>query len=893
MASLDSQKQASTSTSLNRHVKTLAKLKNHVTTQPRILSFGCSIGKELLDIASVFNDYIEIVGVDINQDALSEASVIGTTMRNVKVKHTRELHDDEKFDLIVCCNVLCSYKGVDKRQDPIEHSDFKETINNFAKMCNDKAVIVVIGANYLLYMQEFGRPVEFIEISKNSGPVPVYDNGGKLLTRENTCLHAVKFVMTQAVQQPVAAMFAVQRKLTIGVFCYRTSKNIGDYAQSLAQINIWSRFYRPSWNIQSPVLREAFEWLSSTKPDGETVRQRNYNCDVTVIWLERDSTHMQDVPTTGKVYVIANAWYMHKSNNRYQFPFASWVHPIFSSVHIAKQELLEQPGAVEYLRKYGPIGCRDTHTERLLLNLNIPSYFSGCLTFTLEAPQEMSMDQARRFKNDIYKQHLFMDDESGSFSHTMPCMLEETYDQHLTRALDMYKQYMHAESVQTTRIHTAMPSSAIGAKNVWFSSPASGNQSSWNERSRFKGLIDLMQNPAKREIMAFALAERLTEVVDRLLVDGVVGDDLVQIYRGKNLTSIGSIGECLNISNRKLPFEWSSFRKMHFSKLICESGGVVDGALAHNTQFYFHREMVGSTAHFSFRNVPIERFEEKMDIVLTFDDNFVKIVKPFLSNLSRTNPTTLFRTFCITRNIDEAVFARLCSDTMRLTNLVMFNIPTTYDFSKYQTSLKHVSVSCLDRLLIPIIKYPVEDVVNRVIYLDLDMLVTGDISALNHVETGVTGICAKSSKVPRVIQGWLRKSKSSLTYTSKKSFNFGVAVIDIHKLRLMNFFNEAMSIYNQGNGVNDQIVANIYCKGKYAELPGKYNIFVGQDDNEYSLTPGLLNTGAIWHFAGSCKPWLSSTESEYKYNNELWKLWQNSCTCYDTLEDVNGHFVAA
>ena len=56
--------------------------------------------------------------------------------------------------------------------------------------------------------------------------------------------------------------------------------------------------------------------------------------------------------------------------------------PIFVSFHCNKRDLLT-PDAVEYLRRYGPVGCRDWTTTHLLTSMGVPAFFSGCLTTTI------------------------------------------------------------------------------------------------------------------------------------------------------------------------------------------------------------------------------------------------------------------------------------------------------------------------------------------------------------------------------------------------------------------------------------------------------------------------------------------------------------------------------
>jgi hypothetical protein len=83
-----------------------------------------------------------------------------------------------------------------------------------------------------------------------------------------------------------------------------------------------------------------------------------------------------------KTKVIMNGWFMWYPEN---FPPSNDIIPLFISFHIvpniAEKMLTSQN--VEYLKKYGPVGCRDISTQKLLEKYGIPCYFSGCLTLSL------------------------------------------------------------------------------------------------------------------------------------------------------------------------------------------------------------------------------------------------------------------------------------------------------------------------------------------------------------------------------------------------------------------------------------------------------------------------------------------------------------------------------
>lgn len=80
--------------------------------------------------------------------------------------------------------------------------------------------------------------------------------------------------------------------------------------------------------------------------------------------------------------IIMNGWYMH---NPQQWPPSEKIHPLFVAFHInslAKDKLLSED-SINYLKRYEPIGCRDTYTRDLLKSKGVDAYFSACMTLTL------------------------------------------------------------------------------------------------------------------------------------------------------------------------------------------------------------------------------------------------------------------------------------------------------------------------------------------------------------------------------------------------------------------------------------------------------------------------------------------------------------------------------
>lgn len=93
-----------------------------------------------------------------------------------------------------------------------------------------------------------------------------------------------------------------------------------------------------------------------------------------------------------KVKLIMNAWWMWRPDH---FPPSKDIEPLLISMHISetiRNRFLEN-GVKEYLIQNGPVGCRDLGTLQYLQENNVPAYFSGCLTLTLQGNKEMKQNR--------------------------------------------------------------------------------------------------------------------------------------------------------------------------------------------------------------------------------------------------------------------------------------------------------------------------------------------------------------------------------------------------------------------------------------------------------------------------------------------------------------------
>lgn len=106
--------------------------------------------------------------------------------------------------------------------------------------------------------------------------------------------------------------------------------------------------------------------------------QQFYN--QTDILIEREK--LNTCQSTEKIKIILNGWFMWNPKN---WPPSDCLYPLITSLHIVPQvaHQILSPKGINYLKKYSPIGCRDTGTMKILQAKGIDCYFSGCLTLTL------------------------------------------------------------------------------------------------------------------------------------------------------------------------------------------------------------------------------------------------------------------------------------------------------------------------------------------------------------------------------------------------------------------------------------------------------------------------------------------------------------------------------
>ncbi len=200
-----------------------------------------------------------------------------------------------------------------------------------------------------------------------------------------------------------------------------------------------------------------------------------------------------------------------------------------------------------------------------------------------------------------------------------------------------------------------------------------------------------------------------------------------------------------------------------------------------------------------------------------------------------------------------------------------------FDFSSVPLKINHISVASYYRFALSEV---IPDGIEKLMYLDCDIIVDGDISELWN--TDIEGYWAAAVED-------LFSIELSTNLKLKNYFNSGMLILNMAKLKSVDFKSMWMNYLQENKDIitlQDQDILNGIFDNNVKFLPLKYNAFdwdrarkqktsfYSLDENtDYSVKP------VIYHFAGRRKPWTfdASPESQkiyYKYILKTPYKWQ-------------------
>lgn len=277
-------------------------------------------------------------------------------------------------------------------------------------------------------------------------------------------------------------------------------------------------------------------------------------------------------------------------------------------------------------------------------------------------------------------------------------------------------------------------------------------------------------------------------------------------------------------------------------------------------------------------------------IALTFDDNFwapayatMRSVCLFTHRRSELVFHLCHRTLSAEHRADlEAITAEF-PVTLRWYELDAS--PLFADLARRMPENKRLSNIVYARLVIDQLVGPE---VERILYLDCDMLVRDAIEDLFEVDMAGNGIAAVRDSIGAFITGGrdLRNNKD-LFDPADPYFNAGMVLIDTDKWREADILGRLEKAFSDGTMARiyyDQDFLNLVFRNNWLQLPWRWNTIDARHAHE-GLNPAIL------HYTGENKPWgifagmlqsvafgrlyrhVMTNELFYRFARHRWKRW--------------------
>lgn len=278
-----------------------------------------------------------------------------------------------------------------------------------------------------------------------------------------------------------------------------------------------------------------------------------------------------------------------------------------------------------------------------------------------------------------------------------------------------------------------------------------------------------------------------------------------------------------------------------------------------------------------------------MDIIYVSDNAYAKYMGVSMHSLFDNNQDMEEMTvYVLSRNIDRENTLRLRKTARKYHRDIRFiditefekKIPFSFDTSGYNPIV-------LSRLFL--CSY-LPDHMERVLYLDCDIIVNHSIKELETVPFGTNLIAA----VPEL---YMPAEKKALIGLGKKEtyYNAGVLLANLALWRKEGAEEVFMEYYRKMKGqllYNDQDILNHCCKGRILTLSHTYNLspnlfyfpayFIKRLQPAYDTSSPeeykrILASPAIIHYMGDERPWIAGNRNRYRRQYEYYfrrSLWR-------------------
>lgn len=335
----------------------------------------------------------------------------------------------------------------------------------------------------------------------------------------------------------------------------------------------------------------------------------------------------------------------------------------------------------------------------------------------------------------------------------------------------------------------------------------------------------------------------------------------------------------------------------HYSKEALRTPGHLSERLLNI--WLMHQERIGKDykskelqcVHFTNPepDVPLESLDIKdkpiVPVVFAADDNYVpQLTTTIYSAMKNASPDRYYDVVVLQRNIawDKQQRMRDWFAQFENMNLRFTNVDRMMSGHELSTNNEHISVETYYRFLIQQI-LPFYD---KVLYLDSDIIINGDIAKLYDTEVG-DHLLAAVRDIDFLgnlnVKHGLRMGYAKDVLKMKDPYDYfqaGVLVLNTKAMRAHYTIQQWLEYASNPEFIyNDQDVLNAHCEGDVVYLPWEWNVVhdcAGRVGNLFTQAPNDIydaymksrENPQIIHYAGFQKPW---TDPDCDFASIYWR----------------------
>ncbi|MGY2129851.1 glycosyltransferase [Blastococcus sp. SYSU DS0617] len=525
---------------------------------------------------------------------------------------------------------------------------------------------------------------------------------------------------------------------------------------------------------------------------------------VDVVGVSRDVSRWAALPEP--TWLLAAGWFMHQVFGvRSDLPFHAAVRPVFLGFHLDRVELLT-PDAVAYLRRYGPVGCRDRATVDLLLTHGVDAFFSGCVATTADLTAGSGTDGAQAPGEPLV-------DRAVPATGAEVASPDAALAAGLLAARDHHRALRSAAASPAASLHDHLVGAALGLDLEL--RPASAGD------PQLDGLLGLTAGSSELAAVQ-GLVTELLDLVVGLIAAGADEETVYAAWRERCRPLV----------------EQSRARREHWRTTRPEVESLAGAATPVRAQAVHLG--TGGDVH----------------VAIALDQNLVDQAPVVLQGIDEGTGRDV-RVHVLTRGVPASTVESWARTFPRL----RFS-HYRFDEVRYGSIarlLAHTTVSTMDRLLLP----DVLGDIDRVVYIDIDVAVLGDVGELWDLELGGAPLAARPSVSEWAASGLVLVDRAAARLPFDRAvelrgwmhaqvdgdfpvFNAGVLVLDLARMRA-DAFTEKVAGMAGRYGLNDQDVLCCYAADRARALDPRWNVFPTRET--------VPADARLVHYAGGAKPW--------------------------------------